>query len=165
MLVERPGVGLVISRVSIWTRLAARLRFASLDEALADGAEPESRPALALRAQRLISPRMRRQLASSLRWYADQARRRRAQSRATFPAAAPPPHASGLHVAGAADELLKLADLLEGSEPVDARGVALACVLLTDGGSPLHRNLGAKRLAAMARAAGNELAPRTPAAA
>jgi hypothetical protein len=150
----------VVSRVSLWTRLVARLRFASLDEALADGIEPESRPSLALRAERLIAPRMRRKLARSLRRYVDQARHRRALSWAPWPPAAPPPPGPGPHVARAADELLALAALLEGSEPVDVHGVALVCVLLTDGGSPLLHNRGADRLVAVARTAADALAPR-----
>jgi hypothetical protein len=163
-LVERPDVGLVVTPVSLWTRAVAYLRFASLDEALANGVPPESGPALALRAERLIAPRMRRRLAHTLRFYVNEARRRRAPSRAPWPAAPPPLPASGPHVAGAADELLALADLLEGPGPAEVRGVALVSVLLTDGGSPLHRQ-DARRLVAAARAAADALAPRTAAAA
>jgi hypothetical protein len=162
VLIERPGVGLVVSRASLAARLSARLRFATLDESLAAGEEPESRPALTLRAGRLIAPRMRRRLARSLRRCVDMARRPRAQ-RAPWPAAQPPLPAAGPHVVHAAEELLALADRLEGHEPVDVRGVALTCVLLTDGAGPLHRNRGAAALAAAARAAAEALAPHTPA--
>jgi len=165
VLVERPGLGLVVAKVSRWTRLVARVRFATLDEALAAGVEPESGPALALRAERLIAPPMRHRLGRCLRFYANEARRRRSPWRAPWPAAPPPLPGSGPHVAGAADELLELADMLEGSEPVEVRGVALVSVLLTDGGGPLHYNRGAKRLVAAARAAGDALAPRTAATA
>jgi hypothetical protein len=158
VLVEVPGVGLVVSRVSPAARLSARLRFATHDEALAAGAHPESRPALTLRASRLIAPRMRHRLARSLRKFVELAQRPRAQ-RAPWPAAAPPLPASGPYVAHAAGELLALADLLEGPDPVDARGVAQVCVLLTDGGGPLHRDCGAAALIAAARAAGEALAP------
>jgi hypothetical protein len=161
VLLERPGLGLVVARVSFWTRVVARLRFATLDQALASGVQPESEPALALRSERLIAPPMRLRLARSLRFHVDAARHRRAPLRAPWPAAPPPLPARGPHVAGAAEELLLLADLLEGFEPVDARGVALVSVLLTDGNSPLHHNRGTTRLIAAARAAADALAPRT----
>lgn len=163
VLIERPDVGLVASRVSLRTRLAARLGTTSLDEALAVGAGPESGPALALRAERLISHRMRSRLARSLRSYVDMARR--PPTRVPWPAAAPPLPAGEPHVAGAVNDLLALADLLEEPGPADVRGVALVRVLLTDGRSPLHCNRGAGALAAAARAAGEALDPRTPAAA
>jgi hypothetical protein len=163
VLFERPGLGLVVARASLWTRVVARLRFATLDQALADGVRPESRPALALRSQRLIAPAMRRRLARSLRFHVDQARRRRAPLRAPWPAAPPPLRAGGPHVIGAADELLALADLLERVEPVEARGVALVSVLLTDADSPLHDDRGTTRLIAAARAAADALAPRAEA--
>jgi hypothetical protein len=162
VLIERPGVGLVVARASLAARVSARLRFATLDEALAAGEKPESRPALTLRAGRLIAPRTRRRLARSLRRFVDAAKRPRVQ-RAPWPAAPPPLPASGPHVAHAAHELLALADRLEEPGPVEVRGVALACVLLTDGGGPLHRNRGAAALAAAARAAGEALAPHAPA--
>jgi hypothetical protein len=163
VLVERPGVGLVVARVPPGARLSARLRFATLDEALAAGADPDSRPALALRAQRLIAPRMRRRLARSLRRTVEPALRPRGHTRVPWPAAEPPLPASAPHVAHAAAELLALADRLEAHVPVDVRGVALVCVLLTDGGGPLHSNRGPGQLSAAARAAGEALAPRAPA--
>jgi hypothetical protein len=162
VLIERPGVGLVVSRASLAARVSARLRFATLDEALAAGADPESRPALTLRAGRLIAPRMRRGLAHSLRRFVAMARTPPSQ-RAPWPVAQPLLPVGGPHVVDAAEALLELADRLERPGPVDARGVALACVLLTDGGGPLHRNQGADALAAAARAAGEALAPHAPA--
>lgn len=106
---------------------------------------------------------MRSRLARSLRSYVDMARR--PPTRVLWPAAAPPLPAGEPHVAGAADDLLALADLLEEPGPADVRGLALVRVLLTDGRSPLHYYRGAGALAAAARAAGEALDPRTPAAA
>lgn len=163
VLFERPGLGLVVARVSLWTRVVARLRFATLDQALADGIEPERRPALALRSERLIAPPMRRRLAHALRFHVDAARRRRGPLHAPWPAAPAPLRPGAAHVGGAADDLLALADLLEGCKPVEARGVALISVLLTDGDSPLHHDRGATRLIAAARAAADALTPRTEA--
>jgi hypothetical protein len=105
VLIERPGVGLVVSRASLAARVSARLRFATLDEALAAGADPESRPALTLRAGRLIAPRMRRRLARALRRFVELARRPR-ERRAPWPAAPPPLPAGGPHVLHAAGEAL-----------------------------------------------------------
>lgn len=163
VLIECPDVGLVVSRVSLRTWLAARFGAASLDEALALGAEPESGLAFALRAERLISHRIRSSLACSLRSYVDMARR--PSTRVPWPAAALSLLAGEFHVAGAVDDLFALADLLEEPGPADVRGVALVRVLLTDGRSPLHYNRGTGALAAAARAAGEALDPRTPAAA
>src|SRR5690348_8022409 len=104
VLIERPGVGLVVSRATLAARVSARLRFATLDEALASGTEPESRPALTLRAGRLIAPRTRRRLARSLRRMVDAARRP-ALRHAPWPAAPPPLPAAGPHVVHASAEL------------------------------------------------------------
>ena len=153
VLVDLPGVGLALRRVSVRDRAAARVRFASLDLALSAGDDPDSRPSLALRARRLIAPRMRLRLARSLRRWVAMSLRPRVPGRP----------AAGRHVAPARDELLALADRLESPEPVSVRGVALVCVLLTDGGGPLHRNRGAQRLIAAARTAGAALAADPPA--
>jgi hypothetical protein len=82
--------------------------------------------------------------------------------RAPWPAG-PPPLPRGSHIAGAADELLELAGLLEDLTPVEVRGVAMVSVLLTDADSPLHHNRGSARLVAAARAAAAALAPPTEA--
>src|SRR5258708_30899598 len=49
--------------VRLWDRLLARLRASRLDRDLADGASPDATVALALRAQRLVRPRTRRDVA------------------------------------------------------------------------------------------------------
>jgi hypothetical protein len=82
---------------------------------------------------------------------------------APWPAAPPPLPRGGPHVAGAADELLELADLLEDLTPVEVRGVAMVSVLLTDADSPLHHHRGSARLVAAARVAAAALAPPTEA--
>lgn len=151
VLVERPGTGLVVYRVSLRDRLAFRLRFASLDAALAAGEAPESRAALALRAARLIAPRMRRRLARSLRAFVEMS------TRPSIPRRAP----IGPHVRHAARDLLELADRLETPGPVSARGVALVCVLLSNGNGPLHGG-GRDRLIHAARTAGSALVPVLP---
>ena len=113
-------------------RLLVRLRGYTLDQALAKGADPDCSPAYSLRAAALIAPRHRRGLAH--------------QVRATIRAAElpPPPRRAAIvpvrrHEITQERELLEaLADVLEGSEPVEPRGVACVAMLLHDGASPLY---------------------------
>ena len=153
VLVEHAGP--VVTRVRLRARVAARLGFAARDAALAEGADPDASPELALRARRLIAPRTRRLLAASLRRWVESARGRRGLYEVR----------PGPQVAGAAEALLELADRLEVRGPVEARGVALVSVLLSDGRGPLHSPQGAERLVAAARAAEAALDPRLPLAA
>jgi hypothetical protein len=121
-----------LHRCTLITRLLVRLRSYALDQALAGGADPDCRPAYSLRAAALIAPRHRRRLARQLR--------------ATLRVAElpPPPRRAAVvplrrrEIADARDLLEELADLLEGSDPVDPRGVACVAVLLHDGASPLY---------------------------
>jgi hypothetical protein len=111
----RPGVA---------ARLMARVRWASLDQALIEGADPAGSPLLAARAARLTSTRNRAALAAGLermvrraqgsqrRWW-DLARRET--------------------VLANSSELHALAALLSGSTPLYVRGVAMLERLLTDG--------------------------------
>jgi hypothetical protein len=97
----------------------------------------------------LISPTIRRQLASTLRGIVESSRR---PSR--LPARWP-----GAQVARAGSDLLALAERLERPEAVDARGVACVRVLLRDGGGPLHVNRDAHGLVQAAREAVAALEP------
>jgi hypothetical protein len=153
VLVEHTGP--VVARVPLRARLSARLGFAARDAALAAGADPDTSAALALRARRLIAPRTRRRLAASLRRWVAAAGGRRG------------PHEvrPGPQVADAAGVLLALADRLEARGPVEARGVALVSVLLSDGRGPLHSRHGTEPLVSAARAAAAALDPRLPLAA
>lgn len=119
-------------RCTLIGRLLVRLRGSALDQALAEGADPDSRPAYSLRAAALITPRSRRSLAR--------------QIRATINAAGLPrsPRCTAVvpvrsrEIMRERDLLEELADLLEGSDPVEPRGVACVAMLLHDGAGPLY---------------------------
>src|SRR4051812_34887055 len=165
-LLERPGRGAVLRPVTVGDRLGARLHEAALDRALASGAAPESDVALTLHARRLIAPRTRRRLARTLQGIVAAGppppprapgppgggRRAAARRAIVAPARRPPPRAPGPQVAVAGADLLALAERLARSAPVEARGVALVRMLLSDGGGPLHSSR-ASGLAAAAHAA------------
>lgn len=102
-----------------------------LDEALAEGADPERDPLIACRAARLVEPATRRELAEGLRDTVEAAVLTRPRG-AAVPVAAEAVRAnSGL--------LLALAARLDSEMPVGACGVARAQILLTDGASPLYQ--------------------------
>ncbi len=149
MLVDLPGGGSMLQRVTLAARVNARLRVAALDRALAGGAVPDSEVALTLHARRLISPAVRRQLARALRGVAESSRR----------PSLPPARWPGTHVASASSDLLALAEHLESAAVVDARGVARVRVLLSDAGGPLHFSGDAHRLVLAAREAVAALDP------
>ena len=110
-------------------RLSAYLRRWSLDEALAQGADPQSDPALSWRARQLTSIAKRRATSRALHGAI-----KRADRPQSWSAAAPVAHAS---VRAARESLEGLAHDLVRPEGVSASGVAAAQVLVSDGGSPL----------------------------
>jgi len=106
----------VAPQPTIRDRLAARLFTRRLDWALANGADSEQSPALALRARRLTSLSRRRLVAGALwRLLRD-----------------------GRVAADGRDQLAELADALAEPGPVDPRGAARAWLLVTDGTGPLY---------------------------
>jgi hypothetical protein len=123
--------GLLLQRVRLRDRLAARLRASSLDSELAAGTSPESSVRLALHAEHLHAGSQRRALARSLR------RVGAASEPATSPRARVP--LDRVAVQRARPEIDAVADRLTSSEPVDARGVAWLRALLADGTGPLYR--------------------------
>jgi hypothetical protein len=118
-------------RVRLRDRLVARLRTDRLDAELAEGAQPDASPALALRAHELIGPSMRRGLARQIRRLV-----RDAMSGKVWVVAEVAPRRR--EVVEAADDLEALARRLTAPEPVSARGVAVVRRLLTDGTGPLY---------------------------
>ena len=108
-------------------KLATHLLPRHLDVALANGTPPESSAALALRARRLTRLSRRRELARTIRRISQCAPRGRWG-------------VSPLRgrVAAASDELETLAEALAEPNPVSARGVAQALLLVTDGTGPLY---------------------------
>jgi len=124
--------GLILSEVRIRDRIAARLRSHELDLSLASGAAPESSLGLAVRAQALARPHVRRYLARSLERILTEATRP--------PGLRPTPMSQGRRraVGEAAADLTALITRLRSTGPVNARGVAQVAVLLSDGGGPLY---------------------------
>jgi hypothetical protein len=113
------------------TRVRARVRRASLDAALARGADPCESPVLAYRAARLTSERSRERTAA---WVADILGTAGQRPRA-FSAAVDP---NRDEIAAAAPLLMQVQELLRSTAPVYARGVAMLEILLRDGGGPLY---------------------------
>jgi hypothetical protein len=107
-----------------------RLAAPRLDARLAAGDDPFSSPALALRAARLASRRLRRQLAGGLEHAWSRAHEGAALSPAT------PVDAEAIEIAWPA--LKQLAEALRSREHVCVRGVALTQILLTRPGSALY---------------------------
>jgi hypothetical protein len=119
----RPGLRLALS---VWWRAA------ELDRRLADGEDPWGDDALALRAQRITTPRHRARLASGL----DGALRSAGAARPGFTAAIRP-HSPDVLEAGALIAMIERR--LRDGEPAAPRGVAIVGWLLIDGNSPLYR--------------------------
>jgi hypothetical protein len=118
-----------VSDVDLHARLRARSLAHRLDEELADGADPRALPELAWRAQHLLRPRSRAQLAHGLRRAVTDARSPRITLSAAIRVARPA-------VRACAPDMLALAAEL-GADDVRVRGVALTRRLLTDGAGPL----------------------------
>ena len=131
MLLWHDGTSLVAARPRLRDWFAARAGASRLDAWLAAGASPEATPALALRAQLLVRPSVRRAVADSLD---------RLTTRATDPSAAPIAAVSLCRdrILRAVADLAELAHRLRAAGPVAARGVAEAAVLLSDGSGPLY---------------------------
>jgi len=116
-------------RPALGSRVLARLRGRSLDRALIAGADPSTSPLLAARAAALAAQAHRHALADGLerllaaaegpqrRWWALSARE---------------------HVRANASEISALAELLRGSTPLYARGIAMVEDLLSDGAGPAY---------------------------
>ena len=122
---------LALTRGGPLKRLTAHIRATHWDQALAAGADPDSRVELSLRAQRLLRSSTRLNLAASLR----RVIRRAETGPAIFDPTVPVARAAVLENQAAIQEI---AQWLEELSPVDIRGVAQICLLLGDGASPLY---------------------------
>lgn len=120
--------------------LRARWHADALDRALAAGAGPYAGALIAVRAQQLTTARNRRRLAGGL----ERVRLDADDGLSGFTAVvAPDRH----EVDAAAPEITALERRLRDGERVDAAGVAMLQLLLTDGSSPLYDPVGAGSLA------------------
>jgi hypothetical protein len=111
-------------RANARVRLSTYLHACRLDRELAAGASPDSSVALSLRAQTLIGSSARARLAGYVERLLDEA------GRPLVPLA-PGVRISRRTVRASRPALLELAQRLVSPEPIDARGVAYAGVLLT----------------------------------
>jgi len=129
----------------------ARCLAARLDRELARGARPEANARLAARAFRLTSMTYRHDLAVSLQRMLAAAGFPPVPVRALSAGVARTPHVPVRlgRISRSAPELAELTGRLVQPGPVPARGVALVCQLLTDGGSPLYREACRDDLAAL----------------
>lgn len=130
--------------------LLARWHAETLDRALAAGAGPYAGALTAVRAEQLTSVRSRRRLAGGLA----RLRRDAADGLCGWTAVvAPDRH----EVAAAALEIAALERRLRDGRRVDAAGMAMLRLLLTDGSSPLYEPVGAGSLARHLHAAAGAL--------
>jgi hypothetical protein len=136
-------------------RLLARLLAASLDGRLAAGESPESARLLAARAQAIVSPAKRAELARHFERLLDVARQPPRAPRRVIPLRREA-------IIGAAPAIRELAARLRVSLPVSARGVAAALTLLTEGGGPLYSGHAPVSLEAALRGAIAWLDPALP---
>jgi hypothetical protein len=116
---------------SVKLRLRVYLTRGTLDRRIAAGRPYLSTPALALRAQQLVEPRTRRELARTLRKIVEHADRRTAGPVSSAVVVEP------VAVRKARHPILGLAERLESPARVNPAGIARAQVLITDGLSPL----------------------------
>lgn len=136
-------------RPSTSLRLKVAIGRDALDAALAQGADINARPELALRAAQLQHLRHRRTLARTLRRVVAEACGPRPPVRATAVIIARP------QIRAQRDDLLALADRLESPQPTRAVGVAIVQRLITDAiRSPLYVESDPRTLQGLARDAG-----------
>jgi hypothetical protein len=133
IVVGAGGVGLAEVRPGPWSLLRARLAADRLDRELASGASPESSVLLAVHARRIVDPAACSTLANSVRTIIERTGRKRPALSTQVPMSTPTGPA-------AAGYLRTLADRLDESGPVRARGVAQVRALLRDGAGPLYRS-------------------------
>ena len=151
LLMDKTGCP-VASRARAWDRLLMRLRGFRLDQELARGASPEASVELALRAQLLVRPRHRRELARSMGRLLSAAQGPPCGGRLPVPVCRD-------QVREGADELGELIGRLRARGPVAARGVAQASLLLADASGPLYRCSTRDDLRASVREAADALLP------
>lgn len=111
--------------------LVIRSRSMALDQALAAGASPDSRPDLSVRAHALLRHSSRCGLARELRDVVKRATRSRGVWDPSVPLARRAILANHAEIA-------EVARWLEDAQPADVRGIAQLRLLLRDGGSALY---------------------------
>jgi hypothetical protein len=137
-----------------WEWFVSRVRATRLDRDIAAGVSPDSSPVLALRAQALVQPSMRRLLAGRVRQVLTEAT---GDDALRFLDPRIPVQRD--RVVDATDALRSLIERLLLPGPVPARGVAVARLVLTDGAGPLYNPSCPDDLRARVQAAVEQLEP------
>lgn len=139
-------------------RVRVRMHRRQLDSKLAAGAVPTSSGELGLRADQLVYGATRHHVAGSLRAAVSDLNDRRSYI------VSPVVPVARTSVRRWSRELLGVADMLERPGTVDARGVARARQLVTDGSGPLYSNRPEQTLGSALEAIAAGLVPEHPAA-
>jgi hypothetical protein len=141
-----------LARPRAWDRLLVRWRVRTLDAQLAAGHRAEGSRLRAIRADLLVTPATRADLADCWQSLLD-----RAVSARTVTDPRVPLLRSRVRAVDA--DIRRMIRALRASAPVPARGVAIASTLLTDGTGPLYHAHSAQPLRAAVRDAIRELDP------
>jgi hypothetical protein len=136
----------------VWDRLLVRWRVRSLDAQLAAGHRAEGSRLRAIRADLLVAPVTRADLADCWQEVLDRA----AQARGVTDPRVPLLRS---RVRAVDADIRRMILALRASAPVPARGVAIASTLLTDGTGPLYHAYSAQPLRAAVRDAIDQLNP------
>lgn len=133
---------LACMRYGALKHLAVHARAVALDQALANGAHPDSRPDLALRARMLLRHSFRCGLARELR----NAIRRAERPLSPWDPSVPLARSA---ILANREEIAEAARWLHDAEPADVRGIAQIRLLLRDGGSALYGTAATHQLEAV----------------
>jgi hypothetical protein len=136
-------------------RLVSRILGSSLDRKLSSGTAPESGVLLASRADSLSSERTRKEIALGWLNLLEKSHRSSTPRNPLAPACR-------RRVAEAQDAILRVVHALEVELPVPARGVAMACELLTDGLGPVYNPMSVSDLKSCLAEVEINLDPATP---
>lgn len=139
VLISDAALTLACKHYGALKHLAVHARAMKLDQALAAGAHPDSRPDLALRARMLLRHSFRCGLARELHDAIKRAERPRSLWDPTVPLARSA-------ILANREEIAEAARWLEDAEPADVRGIAKIRLLLRDGGSALYGNSSSLKL-------------------
>jgi hypothetical protein len=142
-------------RKSPFLRTISRILGSSLDKKLSSGTAPESNVLLASRADSLSSGRTRKEIASGWTNLLKKSHKSPSPRNPLNPLCR-------RRVIEAQDAILRVVDALEVGLPVPARGVAMACDLLTDGLGPVYNPLNNQDLRACLAEVAANLDPETP---
>ena len=133
ILIDDLDQGVTAKSATPWEWFVSHVVAARLDRDLAAGASPDACPVLALRAQALVRPWMRRLLAGRVRQVLEEA-----TDDGALRFLDPRIPVQRNRVLDADDALRSLIERLLLPGPVPARGVAVARLVLTDGAGPLY---------------------------